>query len=116
MIQRLGQCEALQIGPDVTKPPESASKVLPGGTGFQPVNIEVYVPLTGLANLEIERRRLTKDRDELAGHVKRLQAKLANENFVSKAPATVVERERARLAELKERLAAIEQNLAEVGG
>jgi len=116
VIQRLGQCEALQIGPDVTKPPESASKVLPCGTGFQPVNIEVYVPLTGLADLEIERRRLSKERDELAGHLKRLKAKLANENFVNKAPVAVVERERTRLAELKERLAAIEQNLAEVSG
>jgi valyl-tRNA synthetase len=116
VIQRLGQCEALQIGPDVTKPPESASKVIPCGTGFQPVNVEVYVPLTGLADLEVERRRLSKERDELAGHLKRLEAKLANENFVSKAPAAVVERERARRAELKERLAAIEQNLAEVGG
>jgi len=108
VIQRLGQCEALQIGPDVTKPPKSASKVLAG--------IEVYVPLSGLADLEIERRRLSKERDELAGHLRRLEAKLANKDFVNKAPAAVVERERTRLVELKERLAAIEQNLAEVGG
>ncbi len=108
MIQRLAQCEALQIGPDVTKPPDSASKVLSG--------IEVYVPLSGLADLNIERERLGKEREELAGHIQRVEGKLANEGFVSKAPPAVVERERARLAELREKLDAVERNLAEVGG
>ncbi|MBU0616442.1 MAG: class I tRNA ligase family protein, partial [Planctomycetes bacterium] len=108
MIHRLGQCEALEIGPDLTRPPESISKVLSG--------IEVYVPLSGLADLEIERKRLKKEREELGGHTRRLEGKLANEGFVSKAPAEVVERERTRLTELREKLAAVERNLAEVGG
>ncbi|MFQ5807181.1 MAG: hypothetical protein ACE5I3_12100, partial [Phycisphaerae bacterium] len=108
MIHRLGQCDAIEIGPDVSKPPESASKVLSG--------IEVYVPLRGLADLEMERERLRKERDELAGHVQRVESKLANEGFVTKAPPAVVERERARLAELREKMEAVERNLAEVGG
>jgi valyl-tRNA synthetase len=108
MILRLGQCDAVEIGPNAEKPPESASKVLSG--------VEVFVPLTGLADLGIERQRLTKERNEIAGHLKRLEGKLGNEGFVSKAPAAVVEKERERLADLKEKLAAVERNLAEVGG
>ncbi|MBU0641381.1 MAG: valine--tRNA ligase [Planctomycetes bacterium] len=108
VIHRLGQCDELEIGSDVAKPPESASAVFPG--------IEVFVPLAGLADLGIERKRLRKECDELAGHMKRLEGKLTNEGFVSKAPADVVERERARLVELKDKLAALERNLAEISG
>ena len=108
MIHRLGQCEMLEIGPGLTRPPESVSKVLSG--------IEVYVPLSGLADLEIERKRLRKELGEIGGHIRRLQGKLTNEGFISKAPPEVVERERARLAELREKLAAVERNMTEVGG
>ncbi len=107
MLLRLGQCEQIEIGSDVPKPPQSASKVLTG--------VEVYVPLAGLADLDVERRRLGKEREEIAGHIARIEKKLSNEGFVAKAPAAVVERERARLADLQDKLAAIERNLAEIG-
>jgi len=77
--------------------------------------VEVYVPLHGLMDLDVERKRLMKERDELREHIERLSGKLANEGFVSKAPAAVVEQERARLAEMNARLASIERNLASVG-
>ena len=48
--------------------------------------------------------------------MERLAAKLANEGFVSKAPAAVVEQERARLAEMKDRLASLERNLTDIEG
>lgn len=107
MLQRLGQCDAFEIGPDLTRPADSMSTVLAAG-------LEVYVPIAGLADLAVERRRLSKERDELAGHIARLEGKLGNEGFVAKAPPDVIARERARLAELKEKLAAVERNLSEV--
>jgi hypothetical protein len=107
VIERLGRCESLEIGTTLAKPPESATQVLAG--------VEVYVPLHGLMNLDVERKRLTKERDELQGHIARLSGKLANEGFVAKAPAAVVEQERTRLAEMNDRLATIERNLADVG-
>jgi valyl-tRNA synthetase len=106
VIERLGRCERLETGTAIAKPPESATQVLAG--------VEVYVPLHGLMDLDVERKRLMKERDELRGHVERLNGKLANEGFVSKAPAAVVEQERARLAEMNIRLASIERNLANV--
>ena len=106
VLQRLGRCERIEVGSDVAKPPESATQVLAG--------VEVYVPLSGLMDLAAERKRLQKERDNLRGHIERLTGKLANEGFVSKAPAAVVEKERQRLAEMKDRLALLERNLADI--
>jgi valyl-tRNA synthetase len=108
VIRRLGQCDALQLGEALEKPRPSASKVLAG--------IEVYVPLAGLADPEVEIRRSRKEQEDLAAHVRRIEAKLAGESFVAKAPPAVIEAERARLHEAREKLAAIEGHLAELGG
>ena len=108
VLERLGRCEYIEIGTSVAKPPDSATQVLAG--------VEVYVPLAGLMDLGAERARLRKERDELVTHMERLTGKLANEGFVSKAPAAVVEQERARLAEMKDRLASLERNLADIEG
>jgi valyl-tRNA synthetase len=106
VVCRLGRCEAIEIGPDLSKPPESATKVSPG--------LEIYVPIAGLADLDSERKRLAKDRDELTVHMQRLEAKLANQDFVGRAPPAVVEKERARLLELRDKLAALAHHLAEL--
>jgi valyl-tRNA synthetase len=71
-----------------------------------------YVPLAGVIDLEAERTRLRKQQDETTGFLASCQRKLANESFVNKAPKEVVERERARLAELEERLGRVREQLA----
>ncbi|MCA9244619.1 MAG: class I tRNA ligase family protein, partial [Phycisphaerales bacterium] len=107
ILKRLGSCDAFEIGPQVGKPADAMTRVLTG--------IEVYVPVTGLVNLEVERKRLGKERDELEKYIRQVEGKLSNEKFVANAPANVVEQERARLAELQEKLAAIARNLADLG-
>jgi valyl-tRNA synthetase len=108
VLTRLGQTDTVEIGADIEKPPECASDVFDG--------IEVYVPLAGLADLDLERKRLRKERDETAGHLQRLEGKLKNEGFIAKAPPAVVEKERERLASLKDKLAAVTRNLEEIDG
>jgi valyl-tRNA synthetase len=55
--------------------------------------------MAGLIDKEAELKRLDKEIDKLRGDIARVEGKLANPNFVDKAPAAVVQKERERLAE-----------------
>ncbi len=77
-------------------PEETMSAALPG--------VEIYVPLDELLDYEAEYARLTKERDRLAADVSRQEAKLANQNFVSRAPEKVISNEREKLANYKDML------------
>ncbi|MCA9258332.1 MAG: class I tRNA ligase family protein, partial [Planctomycetales bacterium] len=92
------------IGPDVAAPERTVSKALPGG-------IDVYVDVSAFFDVDAERVRLTKQRDQLAGHVASMENKLSNENFVSRAPADVVQAQREKLLEVQEQLASVEEQL-----
>ncbi|CAG1009294.1 valyl-tRNA synthetase [Burkholderiales bacterium] len=63
-----------------------------------------------------ERERLSKERARLAGEVSRAKAKLGNEGFVARAPAAVVEQERARLAGFEATLARLDEQLTRLSG
>jgi valyl-tRNA synthetase len=73
-----------------------------GATAVLTSGAEVYVPLKGLIDLERERARLAKQEGELAGLVERAERRLADENFVGKAPEQVVEQSREKLRGLRE--------------
>ncbi len=72
----------------------------------------VYIPLGELVDLEAERKRLRTELDRNAGEIKRLEGKLSNQGFVAKAPAAVVEGEKAKLEKYKEVRAGLEAALA----
>jgi valyl-tRNA synthetase len=74
--------------------------------------LEVHVPLAGLIDLDAERARLDKEIDRKAKDVQRLSGKLANESFVARAPADVVAKERAKLAEGEHQLEALQSQRA----
>ncbi len=107
LICRLARVDAerLTIVDSLPEKPKDAATLVLG-------RVEVFSPLTGLVDLEAERRRLAKELDESQTEVERRQNKLANEQFVSKAPVEVVQRERdnleraqATVERLRERLA-----------
>jgi len=77
--------------------------------------VELYVPLEGIIDIEVERRRLGKELETLRGLVTKSEGKLANATFIERAPAEVVEAERYRLVEYKEKAAKIEESLAALG-
>ncbi len=54
------------------------------------------MPLLELVDVEKELERLNKEKSKLQGEIERVEKKLANERFVSKAPAEVVEEEKAK--------------------
>ena len=98
------------IGDKKDVPEETMSAVVDGA--------EVYIPLDELMDYGAELDRLTKEEKRLEGEVKRAAGKLNNEGFVSKAPAKVVEEEKAKkemyedmLAKVADRLAIVEAKL-----
>ncbi len=80
-----------------------------------PAGIEAAMRLGETVDPALERRRLKRKRDELAAEVARSENKLANESFVAKAPAPVVEKERAKLDEARAALAKVEGQLGALG-
>ena len=67
----------------------------------------VYVPLAELVDLAAEHEKLIKEKERLESEITRLTAKLGNEGFTSKAPAQVVEAERAKLESAEEALSKV---------
>ncbi len=60
---------------------------------------ELFMPLDGLVDLDAERKRLNKELDKVVSEMSKSQTKLGNPGFADRAPAAVVEQERARLQE-----------------
>ena len=77
---------------------------------------EIYIPLEDLVDFKAEAERLTKEKKRLEGEVKRAEGKLANEGFVSKAPAKLIEEEKAKLADYQEMLAKVVERLESIEG
>jgi valyl-tRNA synthetase len=77
--------------------------------------VEIYLPLAGLVDLEQEIARLQKALADTDREIRRAEAMLANESFTSKAPAHVVQQQRDRLAEHRERRGRLEARLQTLG-
>ncbi|ALG71715.1 valyl-tRNA synthetase [Azospirillum thiophilum] len=56
----------------------------------------LVLPLEGIVDLDKEKARLSKEIDKLAGEIRKIDAKLSNEQFVAKAPEEVIEEQRER--------------------
>jgi len=87
-------------GPDVSAPELSANVALTG--------MEVFVDLAELIDVGVELERMKQEKARLQGLIAAKRKKLENESFVQRAPAAVVEGERAALRDLEGQLAAVE--------
>ncbi|MEO9188917.1 MAG: valine--tRNA ligase, partial [Acetobacteraceae bacterium] len=74
----------------------------------------LVIPLVGLIDVRAEQARLGKDRAKAVGEADKLRRKLANEDFVSRAPAEVVEENRERLAGIEAEIARLEAALRRI--
>ena len=107
-IISMARASELSIVPsDAHKPAESACVVAHG--------CEVYCVLTGLIDFEAERARLTKERSTLQKDEAKFAKKLSNPGFLAKAAPEIVEKDTAKLVELRDKLARVEEQLAELG-
>ena len=94
---QMAKATAIAWGPQTAPPEIAATSQVAGARG----PIEVHLDVSRFIDPEAEKLRLTKQLDQLEGFVKSMEAKLGNENFVSRAPADVVQQQRDKLAEVR---------------
>jgi len=73
---------------------------------------DLFIPLHGLIDFEKERARLRAEVDRLSGQLRSTEGKLSNTQFVQRAPAEVVEREREKAESLRDQIARLSEKLA----
>lgn len=100
----LARASVTAMGDDV-QPPRTHAAV-------QLADMKVLVDLAGLIDVDAEKARLQKQQERLSGLIAGKEKKLANEKFVGRAPADVVQRERDALAQLTEQLESVTGSLA----
>jgi valyl-tRNA synthetase len=103
-VRRLARVESLEAGTGIARPAASATAVIDAG--------EVYVPLAGRIDLAAETERLNGQLAKVSKELIGVSKKLQNADFVERAPAEVVDRERTRREELAAREAKLKEGLA----
>lgn len=74
----------------------------------------IYIPMDELVDFKAELKRLEKEKASVQKELNMVNGKLGNENFVSKAPAAVVEKQRQAKAQLEEKMALIEESMQKI--
>jgi valyl-tRNA synthetase len=106
----MARATATELGPNAGAPDVAASRTLAGRLA----PLEVHVDVSRFIDTKAESKRLEKHRDNIIKQSSSIEGKLANKNFVEKAPADVVDQQRAKLDELRGQLASIESALAKL--
>jgi len=109
-FESMAVARAVGLGPDIKPPALSANVVLPG--------VEVFVDLAELIDVETEIARTQTELEKLDSLIAAKTKKLANEKFVQRAPAAVVQQQRDSLKELEVQHAAtttVLERLTEAG-
>ena len=105
-IERFCGTSKLDIELNASAPDKAMTAIVTGA--------EMYLPLAGLIDIEQEIQRLQKEFDLLTKEVERVEKKLANEGFVAKAPAKVVEEERAKMQDYSDKRDKVQARIQEL--
>lgn len=105
-IEKFCNPETLSLGENLQVDMKTMSAVVSGA--------EIFLPLEGLIDVKAEVERLTNELKKWEQEVKRVQGKLNNERFVSKAPEDVVAAEREKEADYLEKFNTVEKRIAEL--
>ena len=92
-IESLAKTESITWLAEDEGAPESATSLVG--------EMKLLVPMAGVIDKDEELARLSREIDKLQGDLKRVEGKLNNQNFVSKAPAAVVDKEKAKLIDMQ---------------
>ena len=102
-LKKMCKIEEIKADAGLDKPAKSAAAVVDG--------IEVIIPLEGLIDFTAEKERLLKEIENLTQFCERIKKKLGNENYVKKAPANLVEKDKTTLAETLDKISKLNDHL-----
>lgn len=105
-LSMLAKLETIDILVEGEQAPASATALVG--------EMEIMIPMAGLIDKEAELARLQKAADKLMTEAARTQGKLSNESFVGKAPAQVIDKEKAKLADAQMQLSKIQEQQAAI--
>jgi valyl-tRNA synthetase len=103
-ILDLARTESVEAGDAVVRPDKAASAVVG--------KVELFVPMEGVIDLEVERARLSKEIQRLESQIDSIDRKLRNEDFISRAPASVIDKERSKRQSFFEAAEKLKSNLS----
>ena len=105
-IGKFTNATELKIGRGLTAPDKSMSAIMTGA--------ELFIPLADLINFEEEIARLEKEMAKYEKEVERVQKKLGNQGFIAKAPAHVIDEEKAKEKDYLDKRDAVRARLEEL--
>ncbi len=105
-IEALAKLTQSQWLADNDEAPESATALVG--------EMKILIPLAGLIDKDAELARLEKEINKIQINIDKTTAKLVNKNFVDKAPAAVVEKERTRLAEMSKSIEQLQEQAEKI--
>jgi valyl-tRNA synthetase len=109
-LERLARISALGVVPASGRVAAHGGTV--GAHAVLRAGAELFLPLEGVVDVERERQRLGGEIERLGAQLAGAEVRLANEQFVFRAPDDVVQRERERARGLEEQLAKLREKLA----
>jgi len=103
-IKVMAKVKEIYIGDDAVKPEKSTTTVVD--------DIEIYMPLEGIIDVDKERDRLLKKLSKVENSLIKCVGKLKNDNFISNAPADIIEQEKERKEQLENTIEKLKANIS----
>lgn len=102
-IKKLSRVENVFISEKITRPKNSSVSVVKGN--------EIYIPLEGLIDIEVEQERLKKEIERIEKLLEGVNKKLTNQNFIQRAPKEVIQKEKEKQKNFSDALEKVKKNL-----
>ncbi|KKO47505.1 valyl-tRNA synthase, partial [Arsukibacterium sp. MJ3] len=102
----MAKLDSITVLAEAEKAPASAAQLVG--------SMDLLIPMAGLIDKEAELNRISKQLDKAAQELARVSGKLANQGFVAKAPEAVLDKERAKQAELEQAMVKLQAQQAEI--
>ena len=103
---RLARLDELEVKKEGKKPSKSKAVILS--------NIEIYIPLEEMIDVDKEQDRLEKEIKQLESYAKSIDSKLKNKGFANNAPQEVVDQEKIKLEEANQNPKKLKKELAQL--